>query len=295
VRKTPERVSSVKKPLALTLVEADEIIAHAPTTGTALGVNYVMRHHPAYEVLYQIASTGLFGALRTISFQNFAQYVPPSHWFWDRAQSGGILVEHGVHFFDAFELLAGGPTQVWGHIPRRDAVEVSLGHDTGVLTRYYHEFAFPKEVERATGTIFFEHGFLELDGWIPERIYGRATGPSSRMNGVLQRLSYPVSVRGKEVTVLEATFGDREASYQAAIVTGMRDLIARHRDPAHRMKVTAEQGRASLAVAIAAQQAADTEATLDLLHGDKSVLYSSGRSMTTASGKEAGRTPTAAG
>ena len=26
----------------------------------------------------------------------------PSHWFWDRSKSGGIFVEHGVHFFDLF-------------------------------------------------------------------------------------------------------------------------------------------------------------------------------------------------
>jgi predicted dehydrogenase len=24
----------------------------------------------------------------------------PEHWFWDRDTSGGIFVEHGVHFFD---------------------------------------------------------------------------------------------------------------------------------------------------------------------------------------------------
>ena len=26
----------------------------------------------------------------------------PDHWFWDESKSGGIFIEHGVHFFDLF-------------------------------------------------------------------------------------------------------------------------------------------------------------------------------------------------
>lgn len=26
--------------------------------------------------------------------------LSPQHWFWDRGMSGGIFIEHGVHFFD---------------------------------------------------------------------------------------------------------------------------------------------------------------------------------------------------
>jgi hypothetical protein len=38
----------------------------------------------------------------------------------------------------------------------------------------------------------------------------------------------------------------------------MRDLVRRHRDPQHRPAVTAHDGRASLAIALAAQRACDT-------------------------------------
>jgi predicted dehydrogenase len=38
------------------------------------------------------------------TFENYAsdEGLGPDHWFWDRTKSGGIFIEHGVHFFDMF-------------------------------------------------------------------------------------------------------------------------------------------------------------------------------------------------
>jgi predicted dehydrogenase len=242
-----------EKPLALSLHEADIMIARARETGTALGINYVMRHHPAYSLLEALASSGAFGEARSISFQNFAQHVPPDHWFWDRAKSGGILVEHGVHFFDAYARLAGQPIDVWGRAPRREAVDVTVKHDTGAVARYYHEFAFPKEVERAVGTVFFEHGYIEIDGWIPTRLHGKLMAQMATVQDVADSLGVALRYGEEGVVELEAEFPDRDASYGAAIVSGMRDLILSHRSPAHRQVVSMENARTSLALALRAQ------------------------------------------
>ncbi|GEM_PF-6967214 len=41
------------------------------------------------------------------------------HWFWDRTKSGGIFIEHGVHFFDMFaDWLGGGNGQSAGRVLR---------------------------------------------------------------------------------------------------------------------------------------------------------------------------------
>jgi predicted dehydrogenase len=40
-----------EKPLALSLREADEILETARVAGRSVGVNYVLRHHPAFEVV----------------------------------------------------------------------------------------------------------------------------------------------------------------------------------------------------------------------------------------------------
>src|SRR5947209_1489800 len=91
-----------EKPLALSLDEADVMARTAAETRRVIGINYVLRHHPTFHVLYRLAETGLFGAVKTIALQNFAQQLPEDHWMWDENKSGGILVEHGVHFFDAY-------------------------------------------------------------------------------------------------------------------------------------------------------------------------------------------------
>ncbi len=244
-----------EKPLALTLAEADEMIACAERAGVALGVNYVMRHMPAYLLLEHLASSGIFGGLRTISFHNFAQAVPPEHWFWDRSKSGGILVEHGVHFLDAYARIAGEAQQVWGRIPRVEAVDVGVGYANGSIGRFYHEFAFPLAVERTVGTSMFERGSVTIEGWIPTRLSGSVLAPAQVL-GQLTATPRITTVERDNVTDFAIEYPDRRAQYQAAIVAGMRDLVECHRKPAHELVVSARDARSSLAVALAAQAAA---------------------------------------
>ena len=247
-----------EKPLALTLDEADAMIAAARERGVALGIDYVMRHLPAYRLLEACAASELFGALRTVSFQNFAQAVPRGHWFWDRAKSGGILVEHGVHFFDAYGRLAGRPAQVQATTPRAEAVDVLVRYESGVVGRFYHEFAFPREVERAEGISFFDHGYVQIEGWIPVRVHGRVLAPPERVDEIGRRLRLAMHVSQDTATGFTVSFPDRDRSYGDAIVAGMREMIRRHRDPSFAMTVSAEDGRASLELALTARRAADT-------------------------------------
>ncbi len=250
-----------EKPLALTLDEADAMIQGAARSGVALGVDYVMRHHPAYHLLYALAGSNLLGRARSISLQNFAQVVLPNHWFWDRERSGGILVEHGVHFFDAYGQIAGPPGSVRGYAPRPEAVEVSVEYRDGAIGRYYHEFAFPAPIERALGVVFFEAGHVEIEGWIPERVSGATLASASSVQEIARDVGMALDVEEGDATHFRAVLGDRTAAYRGCIVAGMRDVIRRHRDPAHRMEVPPEDARRSLALALAAQRSIDLGGT----------------------------------
>jgi predicted dehydrogenase len=248
-----------EKPLALSLPEADEILDAARRTGRSTGVDYVLRHHPAFALVARLAASGLFGPLRTFSLQNFAQLLPDDHWMWDTQKSGGILVEHGVHFFDAYGRIAGTPEEVWGGAPRKEAVDVTVRYATGALGRYYHEFAWPLTVERTHGILFFQHGHVEIDGWIPERLHGRVEAPAAALEEAVRPLCPSIDVREDAGAVtFDVRFPDRRAAYESAVVDGMRDLIAQHREPGHRMAVSADDGRDSLALALAARRAAET-------------------------------------
>jgi predicted dehydrogenase len=248
-----------EKPLALSLDEADRMIETSRASGSVLGINYVMRHHPAFRLLLVLASSGLFGAPSTVSLLNFAQALPPDHWMWDIARSGGILVEHGVHFFDAYGQIVGQPAAIWGSAPRKEAAQVTIQYAGGATGTYYHEFAFPQEVERTHGILLFEQGYVEIDGWIPERMQGKVLAPARALEETAQPVAPGIQVwREESVTRFEVRFPDRSQAYKSAIVDGMRDLIASGRDHERPMIVSAQEARGSLALALAGQRAIDT-------------------------------------
>jgi predicted dehydrogenase len=253
-----------EKPLALSLDEADAMIRASQRSGTALGVNYVMRFQPAYRMLEALADSGIMGRLRTISFQNFAQALSPDHWFWDRAKSGGIFVEHGVHFFDAYSRVAGAASSVIGTVPRKEAVDASVSYSSGVFGRFYHEFSFPIEVERTLGISFFERGNVEIEGWIPTRLSGAVLTPPNGFPKTLVPGITLVTRQVDTVTRFHLDFPRRQESYEAGVVAGMREVVRKHRDPRHPMTVPVEDARASLALGIACQEAAVTQRRLDL-------------------------------
>lgn len=245
-----------EKPLALSLREADEMLDAARAAGGSVGVDYVLRHHPAFELVARLSASGLLGQLRTFSLENYAQQLPADHWMWDAEKSGGILVEHGVHFFDAYGQVAGPPQEAWGSAPRGEAVEVTVRYAGGAIGRYYHEFAWPQQVERTHGIMFFEHGYVEIDGWIPERVRGKVPAPAAALEGVVRPLCPSFELAEDDGAVsFDVRFPDRQAAYRSAIVAGMRDLVAKHRGSSHRMVVSAQDARASLSLALAARRA----------------------------------------
>lgn len=261
-----------EKPLALSIHDADEMIRASETSGTALGVNYVMRFQPAYRILESLAGSGLMGKLRSISFQNFAQRLSPDHWFWDRNQSGGIFVEHGVHFFDAYARIAGRATRATGSIPRPEAVDATVEYETDVIGRFYHEFAFPKQVERTVGTSFFEHGWIEIDGWIPTRLTGAVIGTRGNLEAAaFAPYSFQIQERDG-VSHFSIDFPDRDRRYEAGIVAGIREIVRKHRNPRASLTVSTADARDSLAVGLTCQEAAVTRAAQEVLlrqHGGK--------------------------
>jgi predicted dehydrogenase len=77
--------------------------------------------------------------------------LPPDHWFWDYGKSGGIWVEHGVHFFDLNELAVGFTRE---SLKDKRYQEIILGlidrvlgtayHQNNAVVSYYHGFTKPE-------------------------------------------------------------------------------------------------------------------------------------------------------
>ena len=92
----------VEKPMALNIADAQEYKNRSRKANKIVMVDYMLRFNPIIMAIKALGNKGLFGELRRAAVENYAQdeSLNPGHWFWDHSISGGIFVEHGVHFFD---------------------------------------------------------------------------------------------------------------------------------------------------------------------------------------------------
>ena len=137
-----------EKPLATEASDAVEVADAAQRAHRALVVDHVLHYNPILRALTQLGGA-LLGPVQRFCFENDAsdEDLPIGHWFWDETQSGGIFVEHGVHFFDAAHLLVGSaPVSVQAMVARRgddgvvDLVSATARHPGGVLASHTHGF-----------------------------------------------------------------------------------------------------------------------------------------------------------
>ncbi|MFQ6102567.1 MAG: Gfo/Idh/MocA family protein [Anaerolineae bacterium] len=274
-----------EKPLALSLDESDAVIAAAAQHHVHLTVDYVLRHNPLNRRLRTLLRSGVLGPLLHISLENLAtdEALKPGHWFWDPACSGGIWVEHGVHFFDLFGWLSGERAQAVAALAHtrpdgcRDRVWAVVRYSGDVVATYHHAFTQPARFEQTTIRLACARGYATLYGWIPTRLVVDALLDDEGLEGlrrwagaepeIIERYTgaategwalgapYRATVRARaELTLPQG----KQAVYRDSVRVGMQDLIAAIRDPQHTPEVTAADGRNSLAVALAATRAAET-------------------------------------
>jgi predicted dehydrogenase len=274
----------VEKPLATSLPAGLALLEEARRREVPATIDYVMRYSPLYQAAKMIVETQALGALRRMEFRNDAgdEGLAGDHWFWDRARSGGIFIEHGVHFFDVYGWLAGGdPLEVHGLTVERDptglqdVVHADVRYANGILGIFTHAFDKPSVLESQEGLLVFDRGSLRIAGWTPMRleftglvddadrdqlaaIAGleletvEAFPPGRTMRGRGRHFPVRHHLRGALTPTL-----DSQELYRRAVGAALADLIATVRDPGHRQQVTLADGLTSLAVACVAAGTAD--------------------------------------
>lgn len=271
----------IEKPVATALADAKRLLEIRDLTGRIATVDFMMRFAPIAEILALWKDEQPFGRLWRAVIENHAQdeTLPPDHWFWDAALSGGILVEHACHFFDLVNSFTDAhPVRVEGWSHRRssgmqDRMLATVSYDDGLTTSQYHTFSRPDFFERTTIRLFFDLAEIRLEGWMPlsGRIYAltdAATEPALAMLPhfvAIERRAVPgrtddalprkITISGESFSVtdeFEGTFdiglSKREAYANAAcaMLTDVRRAIA---DPNHRLRVPLEFGVEALRLA----------------------------------------------
>jgi len=165
----------LEKPVAITEESAQRIIETQQETGMVITVDHMIRYNPIIQNLMAIGRSGAFGQLRHVVVNNYAQdeALPVSHWFWNEELSGGILVEHGVHFFDIVNALGEqNYTEVCGNShsrneSQRDRVAALVKYDKGLIASYYHAFSGPGLFEQTTIELAYDLARIQIEGWMP--------------------------------------------------------------------------------------------------------------------------------
>ena len=167
-----------EKPLATTVADARRMIEVARTARRFLAVNLIMRYDPLNQAVARILETGLLGAPLHAFFENYAGDTPlgAGHWFWNPQVSGGIFIEHGVHFFDLFRMWFGPGEVVAAQQSERlaggiiDQVHCTVRYDSVLLANFYHGFHQSSRMESQEARIVCERGTIRLFEWVPTRL-----------------------------------------------------------------------------------------------------------------------------
>jgi len=272
----------VEKPMAVGAADADEMLEAAAQKGVHLAVNFMMRFGPLAAGVGKLVAERPLGALLRAQLTNCAgdQGLAPGHWFWDKPRSGGIFVEHGVHFFDLAACWLGPGRVVAAQEFKRpgsgvvDQVACTAVYGEETSFSFYHGFHQASQLDRQEIKLVFERGEATLRGWVADRIEITAlVGSRERemLEGafpgasvqVLEDLNGRVAMRrwreeslGELLRLDWAAPGGRDQVYGAALKALLAEFAAAVRGEKSRPSAGGQEGRSALRTALEAERLA---------------------------------------
>ena len=269
-----------EKPLAMNTAEGSQMLAAVAAKGLIAPTNLILRYNAVTVAAKAVIDSGALGTVLSARLTNCASdtNLGTDHWFWAKEVSGGIFIEHGVHFFDLYSAWFGAGQVVNAHTETRpgtsqeDRVTCTVRHEGGTLASHYHGFDQPMMLDRTDHRLVCELGDIRIDGWIPLTLTVEAAvsaagaaalrnccdwtsfevvatfeGESGRRasRGVQRRLDQHISARFTPNT-------DKQAVYAANVQALLADQLARLTDPAHTPIITEANGLDALALGEAA-------------------------------------------
>uniref|UniRef100_UPI00404B9838 Gfo/Idh/MocA family protein n=1 Tax=Candidatus Planktophila sp. TaxID=2175601 RepID=UPI00404B9838 len=131
----------LEKPMALTTIECDELMAIAKASNLLLVVYQNRRFDADFVTIKALIESGEIGDV--FSYEAFVggYSKPCSFWHSDVAVSGGAIFDWGSHFIDQILSVISSPLQyvnglnqkrVWDHVTNADHAQVTLTFTDGV-------------------------------------------------------------------------------------------------------------------------------------------------------------------
>jgi predicted dehydrogenase len=161
-----------EKPMALSLEDADRMIAASERADRRLMIAQCIRFWPEYMFLRQAVREGTYGRLLSLNMYRMGGRPLWSweNWFVDPARSGGTIVDLHIHDVDYAHSLLGVPDRVQA-VARRtevtgsyDVIHAVYDYDGGPQVHLHAGWSMAQIPFQAGFDAWFERGFLRYDG-----------------------------------------------------------------------------------------------------------------------------------
>jgi len=186
----------VEKPMALTLEDADALIAACDNAGVKLTVVLQNRYNPPMQDLKRLVESGKLGRL-LLGNATVRWYRPQSYyeddWHGTRSLDGGTLMNQCIHHVDALQWVMGDVSEVF-------AYTATLAHtieteDIGVVTWRFASGAlgsmegstvtYPENLEGSVA-VFGTHGSVKVGGTaLNRKVFWKVAGELEQERNVL--------------------------------------------------------------------------------------------------------------
>jgi UDP-N-acetylglucosamine 3-dehydrogenase len=167
----------VEKPMALSLAEADAMIAAAQAARVVLMVAHNLRFSPLYRAVKRLVDEGAIG--RPLAARGAFMHAGPdefwgatSDWFWDRARAGGgSLLDMGIHMVDLMRWTIRRPvvevvamtSRMLKPTPFDDNAIVLLRFEGGLVGSVQSSWTARPQPDRSL-TVYGEKGYVAAGG-----------------------------------------------------------------------------------------------------------------------------------
>lgn len=243
----------VEKPIALTLADADAMIAACEKAGVKLGVTFQSRTKAIFQQTKQAIDSGALGTITLgaimLPFYRGMEYYNLADWrgTW-KLDGGGVLMNQGIHEVDLLLWLMGDPVSIQAYagtlhrdIEVEDVVAATLRFANGALATM-------------TATTTAGRGFSRQI-----EIYGTAGGIQIEGDQIrrwqVQDEAVAAPVPAENTIVSAGAGADPKAIGKTSHVALVRDFISAVRDDRSPL-IDGREGRRSLATVLAIYQAA---------------------------------------
>jgi predicted dehydrogenase len=196
-----------EKPLGRTAADARAIAAAARAAGVQIYPAHVVRFFPEYSALHAAVQQGQIGKPAVLRFSRGGEGAT-SDWFYDDAESGGVILDQMIHDLDQARWIAGdvirvyavqNPPTVNGRVPRNVVAHVTLTHAEGAISHVQGIWGPPGMDFRTSFDVAGDKGTVSFDsaaaGTLVENLCISSAAGSYLPPGSAEESPYLIQIR----------------------------------------------------------------------------------------------------